>query len=332
MLTEQIKWYILITNDLKWLESQINKVNNKRLDSGLEPMRYFIPYLSTGNERFAVLRKFVFICSDKDTLIFLLKTINYQTTNKYAFLYRDRNRHTITVPYPMMQNFILSCYDYRGCINFTSSIDTKIFNRKVLLKHTVFKGQEAHVVGARYTKSGVLLTLGLQLIKGVLYLKINAREGDIDFIDGNKQILDPKDLILMIQEQLLPVLSRKVHRKCTQETVSKDISILNTISNYRHLSFEDTGLHQQLLSMMLICSHLQRDANWEKSLMEETKIEMSRSSSMIISESLCWLYTGIYVCTGNPEYRNIIKHYTQTKEVSENLLSYVRLIRKRKIK
>ena len=302
-----------------------------RRESDLSMVRFFIPYLFTESIQFAVLRSFVFAYCEMNVLQEFLDKVKFKTEGKYIDLYCDRQRHAISIPNKMMQKFLLSCSQHRESIDFSTDIKKNLLNTKVILRHTAFKGEKAYVVGVDYTQSGVLLTLGLPLIKGALYLKINAKEGDIEYVHEQDKICDADNLIQQIQKKLLPILSRKVFKKDTKESIAEDISTLNTLSTYKYNSFENTDQRIHYLSLMLICAHLQKDSDWENMLLEKSMVELSSYTKETLTEPLCWLYIGLYVCTGNPEYRNMAKQYIQSRKSSEDLLAFTRLIRKRRI-
>ncbi len=332
MVLGQLKWYILTTTDLKQSEARLLEMNATRHDSGLSTIQYFIPFLATENECFSVLRSFVFIYCSKEVLSLILQSAKRHTGVKYLFLYRDRNRHAITVPDSMMQKFLMSCSSYRDDYIFTTDIENNLYNRQVILKHTVFKGEKAYVLKVKHTRTGLQLTLGLQLIRGTVYLKMTAKEGDIAYVRENDRICDADHLLQQLKNDLLLVLSRRVNRKESDESLLLDISTLNTVSSYRYHCFEDKGLRCQFLSLMLICAHLQKDEAWQAELLEASSAELAQLLTMPMTESACWLYTGLYVCTGNPEFRNKAKIFVQNDNASDILQAYVRLIRKRRIK
>lgn len=333
MCLDGINWYILVTNDLRWSESQLISNNIAREEREITPFHYFIPYSTSKDQRYSVLRRFIFIEADLESLKEFQNRVNYLNEGKYIWFYKNRQKELITVSSKVMQKFIAVCTHNNGSIEFSAELDEKIIHQEIMLNSTPFRGEKAYVLEVRHTKEGVNLTLGLKLANGAIMLRMkDIKERDIIFVHEEDRIQRADILIHNIQQQMLPIISRKVYSKGTERNKKEDYTTLNMVSNYRYHTIEDPDLQNTFTALMLICAHLRKDIMWEKELHRIIEKQLKSVKQEITNDADCWMIVSMYVSTGNPEYRNKAKKYVQSTEVSEELHCIVNLIRKNRIK
>lgn len=363
------QWFIMTSLDPKDSEEQIKKENLRRSESVADSFQYFVPYqflkrrianvelknqetsdetaeeeptfynpknkadVVANNQIRSALRRYIFVKAPENELVnFLHGDWNRFTFNRLQF-YLDKEHRRVTVSQQMMDKFIEACTDYKLQFELWPSVDDIRKNEQVILNTTAFRGEKAHILEVVHTKGGIKLTIGIDLFSGTMLLRLpNVSERDIIRKQKSTGRIDENRLIESTQKSILAILSRRVHRKQTEESIPKDAATLDTIYNYRYHRIEGDAARRHFLALMLICAHLRRDSvgRSELTAMARRELELinARSESKAATDVRTYLQIALYIATGNPEYRTAAKEYIKEHEPkSKALRQFVKLIK-----
>ena len=358
--TEKQLWYVMTHLEPKMIEQRLQEENTTRVAEGKAPFEFFIPYqflkrrvanaavadddtpyprsktiVEANNEIRSTLREFVFIRANEEEL----KAFVSGDWNKYVRCrlqhYKDRNGINVTTHDAMMRKFIDTCILFRDRFEILPYAESVEQNDEVVLNTTPFRGEKARVLEVRHTRDGVSLTLGINLFSGTMLLRLpNVGRHDILPLEGSTTDIADTHIVDNTQNRLLGILSRRVHRKGTEESDRQDAATLDQLYHYRHHVIENDAARRHFLALMLITAHLRHDADGQKALVAEAEQELAtinaRGDSRASTDVRTFLWVALYIATGNPGYRNAAKTYVQQCDPkSEKLRSFVRLIRKR---
>ena len=370
-LKADAQWFIMTSLDPKDSEEQIKLENLRRTESGTDSFQYFVPYqflkrrmandgtknedplnetaveapvfynpknrtdVAANNEIRSALRRYIFVKAPEEELVdFLHGEWNRLTFNRLQF-YLDKEHRRVTVSQRMMDQFIEACADYRLQFELWPSVEDISKNEQVILNTTAFRGEKAHVLEVVHTKGGIKLTIGIDLFSGTMLLRLpNVSERDIIREQKETGRIDESRLIESTQNHLLAILSRRVNRKQTDDSIPRDAATLDTIYNYRYHRIGGDAARRHFLALMLICAHLRRDGVGRSELTAAAARELAlingKSESKAATDVRTYLQIALYIATGNPEYRTAAKDYVRLYEPkSKALRQFVKLIKKR---
>ena len=353
-------WYVMTHLEPKMMEQRLQEENTSRVAEGKAPFEFFIPYqflkrrvansaaaddaspyprsksvVETNNEIRSTLREFVFIRANEEEL----KAFTSGDWNKYVRCrlqhYKDRNGNNVTTHDVMMRKFIDTCILFRDRFEILPYAESVEQNDEVVLNTTPFRGEKARVLEVRHTRDGISLTLGINLFSGTMLLRLpNVGRHDILPLEGSTTSIADTHIVDNTQNRLLGILSRRVHRKGTEESDRQDAATLDQLYHYRHHVIENDAARRHFLALMLITAHLRHDTDGQKALAAQAEQELAtinaRGDNRSATDVRTFLWVALYIATGNPGYRNAAKTYVQQCDPkSEKLRSFVRLIRKR---
>lgn len=362
----------MTTFDPKDTEERLKAENQRRTGINADSLQYFIPYqylkrrisneqpeepthekrqhtdekdnfynpkdlesVRANNEVRSALKRYIFVRGKESDLVsFLSQDWNNRLFGRVLFYY-DKQRHRVTIPPRMMDQFIETCTNYKLRFELWPAIDDISQNEEVILNTTAFRGEKARILQVVHNKSSITLVVGLDLFAGTMTLRIHdVRERDIIRIHDTHHRIDDTHLIDNIQKQLLAILSRRINRKQTEETAAKDASTLDTLYNYRYHTIQNDAARRHLLALMLICAHLRHDTEGKATLTQQALDELtlinSKPESKAATDIRAYLHAALYIATSIPQYRQEAKTYVQEHNPkSEPLRRLIRLIRKR---
>ena len=369
---DDLQWFIMTTFDPKETEERLKKENQRRINNNADSLQYFIPYqflkrrISNGhpnrsteeraksteekdnlynpkdrqsvranNEARTALKRYIFVRGkESDLVAFLSQDWNNRLYGRLLFYY-DKQRHRVTIPQRMMDQFIETCTNYKLRFELRPAIDNISQNEEVILNTTAFRGEKARILQVVHTKGDITLIVGLDLFAGTMTLRLHdVTERDIIRLHDTNHRIDDTHLIDNVQKQLLAILSRRINRKQTEETAAKDAATLDTLYNYRYHSITNDAARRHLLALMLICAHLRHDTEGQTNLTQQALHELtlinSKPESKAATDIRAYLHAALYIATTLPQYRQEAKTYVQEHNPkSEPLRRLIRLIRKR---
>lgn len=369
---DDLQWFIMTTFDPKETEERLKKENQRRINNNADSLQYFIPYqflkrrisnehpnrstegrtksteekdnlynpkdrqsVRANNEARTALKRYIFVRGkESDLVAFLSQDWNNRLYGRLLFYY-DKQRHRVTIPQRMMDQFIETCTNYKLRFELRPAIDNISQNEEVILNTTAFRGEKARILQVVHTKIGTTLIVGLDLFAGTMTLRLHdVTERDIIRLHDTNHRIDDTHLIDNVQKQLLAILSRRINRKQTEETAAKDAATLDTLYNYRYHSIANDAARRHLLALMLICAHLRHDTEGQTNLTQQALHELtlinSKPESKAATDIRAYLHAALYIATTLPQYRQEAKTYVQEHNPkSEPLRRLIRLIRKR---
>lgn len=358
------KWFIMTSPDPKLVELRLLEENMRRERSGRSTFQYFIPYsflkhrvadanpadtapetdcynplnrtdVSANNQLRAALKRYIFIRSNDRDLDALLQEDGggaYRT----LWFYRDRDRNRLTVTDAAMGCFIDACCDRRINFEVWPSVEHIGRDTEVVLNTTPFKGCRAHVLEVRRDRKGFSLTLGIYVLQGTLYLRLpSVRMQDVLFEPRNADPVVRENnrykLVEDTQRQVLGILSRTLGGGQTEKSRRKDLSLLESLYNYRYHTFEGDAMRRKFRSLMLLCAVLLGDREGVAELSAEVRSELSalesRPKSKMSVSVRAFMQASLYIATGDPAYYKEATDYYRAQpklpEVQKQLVGLV---------
>ena len=233
----------------------------------------------------------------------------------------------------VMDKFYANCIKYRGRFELCPPIDGIEKKDWVEIKRGVFSGHEAFVTNIRHGKGGLHLDLAVQLVTGVMNIKmLDVKPQDVVLLNKSNVDAIREDFIEYIQNKLLAVYEHRVKTRNDAQTRLKDAATLGRLFLYNTYNVEGHAARIHFKALMLICAHLRKDADSEQSLKEETQSLLDdinrQSESKASTDIRTWLWIALYISTGDPSYRDAAKQYVKEKQPkSKKLCQFVRLMR-----
>lgn len=326
----------------KWLVAE----NVKRLGKGENVFEPFFPsdflrgednvdskaVASADNLSLAsALSRFVFIKGrEKD----VDELVNEETRLRFHLsYYKNTDGKKAVVPSRMMQDFFDACLKHRGFFEIVPPINGIEANDKVKIKTGPFAGQEASVVRVRHTKGDVHLELALEMVNGVMSIKMpNVDKSLVTILGRSATDAIRSDFIEYTQIHLLDIMEHRVKGIEDKEVMRQDIAMLTRLYRYRNHEVENRSAQMHFLALMLICAHLCRYSSEEKSLTEKAQNCLAeinkKSESKAATDTRAYLQVALYVATRKPQYRESAKQYVRDYQPKSNRLRrFVWLIR-----
>lgn len=233
----------------------------------------------------------------------------------------------------VMDKFYANCIRYRGYFELCPAVDNFEKKDRVEIRNGAFAGHEAFVVNVRHSKGELHLDLAVQLVSGIMNIKmLNVKKDDVALLDKNNVDAIREDFIEYIQNKLLAVYANRVKTRNDAETRLKDAATLNRLFLYNSYNVEGRTARVHFKALMLICAHLRKDVDGEQSLREEAMTLLAdinrQSESKACTDKRTWLWIALYISTGDPSYRDAAKQYVRDKQPkSKKLCQFVRLMR-----
>ena len=252
---------------------------------------------------------------------------------RLRYLIDPATKQPAKVSNAVMDKFYANCIRYRGHFELCPPIDGIEKKDRVEIKKGVFSGHEAFVVNVRHSKGELHLDLAVQLVSGVMNIKmINVKPEDVLLLDKNNVDAIREDFMEYIQDRLLKDYENRVKTRNDAQTRLKDAATLSRLFLYNTYNVEGRAAKIHFKALMLICAHLRKDADSEQSMRNEALTLLadinSQSESKASTDIRTWLWIALYISTGDPSYRDAAKQYVQEKQPkSKKLCQFVRLMR-----
>lgn len=279
----------------------------------------------------SALSRFVFIKGRENDVEEL---VNEDTRFRFRLnYYKNTEGKKAMVPARMMQDFFDACLEHRGFFEIVSPIQGIEANDKVKIKSGPFAGQEASVVRVRHSKGEVHLELALEMVNGVMSIMMaNVDRSQVAILGRSAVDAIRTDFIEYTQTHLLDILEHRVKGVDDEEVKRQDLAMLTRLYRYRNHEVENRSAQMHFLALMLICAHLCRFAEEEKSLTEKVQDCLAeinkKSESKAATDTRAYLWVALYVATRKPQYRESAKQYVRDYQPKSNRLRrFVWLIR-----
>lgn len=328
------EWYLMTHLEMKRFKEWLLAENVKRLDQGMVVAEPFFPsdYIQDRD-----------LSKDLSHLMFIKGTYTLIQELREAEAkrgYRIRLRHyktaessLATVPDKTMDGFIDACLRHSGNIELTPPIEGIETLDRVKIKTGPFAGCEASVARVRHTKGVIHLELVIDLVSGILNVKMNqVSRNDVEILNRSASDAIRTDFIEYAQDHILEALEHRVKGINEPKVKQNDMLMLTRLLRYRNHHVETEAARNHFIALMLICAHLVRYTQEEaamKALVVEALDELGkRSESKAASDMRTYLWIALYVSTHNPVYRNAAKLYVREHQPkSPKLRQFVSLIR-----
>ena len=350
--------------DPRLVEVRLLEENIRRERGGLSTFQYFIPYqflkhrvadpnpddmsgdgpynplnradVSANNQLRSALRRYIFIRSSDRELERFLEENSGRESCRTLWYYRDRDRNRLTVSDSAMGNFIDACCDRRIRFEVWPCVDHIGEGAEVVLNSTPFKGCRGRVLEVRQDRRGTTLTVGIRVLQGVFFLRLpSVRMEDV--------LYEPKDaspvvrennrykLVEDTQRQIFGVMSRRLEGRQTGKSRARDLSLLESLYNYRYRTFSGDAMRRRFTGLMLLCASLLGDRYGVDELAGRARSELasieSRPKSKMSVSVRAFLLSALYIATGEePYYREAMDYFNaQTKltEVQKQLVGFM---------
>ena len=331
-------WFIMTSPTPEYIEEHLLDENVRREQTGLCPFQYFIPYrflqrrvasvnpedeakesryynpknradVAANNELRSALKRYVFIKAQDSDLERMLTDEEEQRHFRTLWFYRDRNKQKVTVTEDTMERFIGACCDKQINFEVWPALENIGKNAEVVLNTTQFKGCKAKVLEVHHDKKGVSFTLGLDLFRGVMLLRlphVGLQDVLFEEKDANPTTREANRYKLMedMQRRLFAVMSRRIDASVHDEkTVRKDSATLGLIYTYRYHRFETDVLRRKHRALMLLCAVLRRDYDDRRELAalvrEELKGIDAQREGKVSVDLRAFLQAVLYIATGD---------------------------------
>ena len=277
------------------------------------------------------LSRFVFI-KGRETDIDGL--VNEETRLRFHLnYYRNTNGKKAVVSSRMMQDFFDACLKYRGFFEIVSPVQGIEANDKVRIKTGPFAGQEATVVKVQHSKGEVHLELAMEMVSGVMSIRMaNVDWSQVSILGRSAVDAIRTDFIEYTQTHLLDIMEHRVKGIENEEVKRQDMAMLTRLLRYRNHEVENRSAQMHFLALMLICAHLCRYTEVEKSLTEKVQDCLAetnkKSESKAATDTRAYLWIALHVATRKPQYRESAKQYVRDYQPkSSRLRRFVWLIR-----
>lgn len=330
-------WYLLTTHNPKDSEFRLQSVNNARETAHQLPFRIFVPYqflqrhalgsqppvanpqstAEHSNQIRGALYRYVFVLAPEEELVETLRQPWNQTERRLQF-FHDRQHRRVSIPADEMERFMQACADERLDFELFPSLDEVEVGEEVRLLSTPFAGHQVIILEKRRTKTGVRLTVDVQLSNTPIKVRLyDIRDEDLQYdrVSERKQQSRDSKLVTRFQRDLIDILSRRINDKETPESRRADAATLDNIYLYRNYRFTSDPLRRRFLAMMLICAHQRHDdeatAALLRSAQEELALLDARPESRAATDVRAYLHLALYLATADPQYRAAAKQYVR---------------------
>jgi flagellar biosynthesis GTPase FlhF len=213
-----------------------------------------------------------------------------------------------------------ACADERLDFELFPSLDEVEVGEEVRLLATPFAGHQVTILEKRRTKTGVRLTVDVQLSNTPIKVRLyDIRDEDLQYdrVSERKQQSRDSKLVTRFQRDLIDILSRRINDKETPESRRADAATLDNIFLYRNYRFTSDPLRRRFLAMMLICAHQRHDdeatAALLRSAQEELALLDARPESRAATDVRAYLHLALYLATADPQYRAAAKQYVRDR-------------------
>ena len=354
-------WYVMKHLDMnrfkRWLEAK----NIERLDKGMAVIEPFYPYdyLLLGNTtnhptpntqhptpntnhltpttHHLDFQDILFLnATEEDVKSLVDDPWNKSFRMQLRYLFDTMTGQPAKVSESAMNEFFNNCVKYRGRFELCPAIDGIESKDRVEIKKGLFSGHEASVVNVRHSKGELNLELAVELVSGIIYIKmLDVKAHEIAILNKDATSAIRNDFIEYTQNNLLAVYKHRVMGISDAETRRKDIRMLSRLIRYRAYKVENHAAKTHFTALMLICAHLLKNADEEAELKEEALLLLDQincqSQSKAATDIRTYLWIALYICTNDPVYRDACKDYLRTRQPkSTKLREFIRLMRKGK--
>jgi len=330
-------------HEMDRFKSWFDSMNLARLDKGFPIIESFYPYdflkgrRESGQEAYREFNGIVFLKAKEDDIKELIDDKwNQAFYVRLRYFYDTMTHKPATISEKLMNEFFTHCVKYRGRFELIPSIDGIEAKDRVEIKQGPFAGHQALVVSVRHSKGELNLQLAIELVTGLMYIKMSeVKANQVVILDRQPTDAIRNDFIEYTQEKILTIYSHRVNTVNDKETRKKDLQILNRLSRYRYYQVENFAAKVHFTALMLICARLRKNVTDEASLKEEVLRLLAeinkRSESKASTDIRAYLWIALYICTDDPNYRDACKEYIRTANPkSAKLRKFVRLMRKGK--
>lgn len=308
--------------------------NVKRLDQGLLVVEPFFP--SEFLDDAALAEDFARLVFIKGTRALIEELIDVEKSLDMRIRlmpYKNTEGEWAIVPNMMMETFINECLKHRGFFEIAQPIDGIEAMDRVKIKTGPFAGCEASVSRVRHAKGNIHLELVIELVSGVLNVKMNSvSRNDVDILNRSAVDAIRTDFIEYTQKHLLEILEHRVKGVADAAVKRQDMAMLARLFRYNAHQVEGESARCHFLCLMLICAHLVRYKEEEltlKSKVQEALADINRrSESKAATDTRAYLWIALYISTREPAYREAAKQYVRERQPkSPKLRRFVSLIR-----
>lgn len=324
-----------------WLEAR----NSERLDHGLAVIEPFYPYdflkgSQPANKDGETPRDFqdiLFLKGTEEDVKSLVDDVwNKAFRVRLHYFLNTMTGRPATVSEAAMNEFFDYCVRYRGRFELCLPIEDIESKDRVEIKKGPFAGHEATVVSVRHSKGELNLELAVELVSGVMSVKMqNVKAHEIVILNKDATSAIRNDFIEYTQNNLLAIYKHRVKVVNDAETRHKDLRMLNRLMRYRYYKVESRAAKTHFTALMLICAHLLKNAEEEAELRTESLHLLAdinkQSESKAATDIRTYLWIALYISTNNPVYRDACKQYLRIHEPkSKKLREFITLMRKGK--
>ena len=350
MADNGIRWYVMRHYDMNYFKECLQIENAQRLDNGNTMIEPFYPSDFLGKHSVKAVadrqkdEEMSALSGDLAGFVFLKGTaadMDLLTDNeRNKASYRLRLRHYLdtdgqpaTVPDRLMQAFIDACLKYKGQLEITPPISSIEANDKVLITSGPFSGHEASVVQVRHARGSIRLDLAIQLLSGVMSIRMNdVTKSKVTILNRDSNDAIRTDFIEYTQNNLLLILEHRIKRVADESMNRTDADMLTRLYRYRHYEVKNEAARHHFTALMLICAHLCRYTDDEAQLRErvlEALAQINRKSeSKAATDARTYLWIALYISTHDLVYRDAAKQYVRDHQPkSPKLRRFVGLIR-----
>lgn len=327
-------WYLMTHLEMKRFKEWLLAENVKRLDQGepvVEPFfpSDFIVETALSND----LSRLVFVKGSEQLIEELM---DLELKRGYIIRlrrYRNTTGGWAVVSDKKMDSFINACLKHSGNIEVTPPIEGIEEMDVVRIISGPFAGCEAAVSRVQHSKGNIHLDLVINLVSGVLNVKMNhVSRNDVEILNRSASDAIRTDFIEYTQNHVLEILEHRVKGVDEPEVKQQDMLMLTRLIRYRDHQVETESARNHFLALMLICAHLVRFQEDETALkaqaLEALDSISQRSESKAASDMRTYLWIALYVSTRNPVYRDAAKQYVREHQPkSQKLRQFVSLIR-----
>lgn len=343
-----VEWFVMTHLDMPRFKGWLVAENAKRLGKGEMVFEPFYPsdFLrgegTPGSKAQAAantdatasdLARFVFLKSTESELDALIAEEKKLGSYIRLMYYTDTDGRRAVVPEQMMQDFFDACLKYRGFFEIVPSIQGIEAMDKVRIKTGPFAGKEASVVRVQHSKGEVHLELAIELVTGVLNIKMtHVDRTHITVLNHSAVDAIRTDFIEYTQTHLLTILEHRVKGVTDESVRRQDVAMLTRLYRYRSHQVENAAAQTHFLALMLICAHLCRYTSEANELTEQALSTLAainkKSESKAATDTRAYLWIALYIATRDPAYRDSLKQYIRDYQPkSERLRRFVSLIR-----
>lgn len=342
-------WYVMKHLEMNRFKHWLETKNIERLDKGMAVIKPFYPYDNLLPQRTHHNPNAEAPVSHLDfhDILFLNGTeeeVKELVDDPWNKSFRMQLRYYIDtmtgkpakVAEPVMDDFFANCIKYRGRFELCPSINDIESKDKVEIKKGLFSGHQASVVSVRHSKGELNLELAVELVSGIIYIKmLNVKAHEIAILNKDATSAIRNDFIEYTQNNLLTIYKHRVMAVNDAETRRKDIKMLSRLIRYRAYKVENHAAKAHFTALMLICAHLLKNADEETELRNNVLLLLDeinlQSESKACTDSRTYLWIALYISTNDPVYRDACKDYLRTKQPkSKKLREFIRLMRKGK--